>query len=104
MMDHKSCRLEIKQLDESGQFIGLAAVFGNVDLGDDLIEAGAFSKSLADGGASTPLLWNHDTGEPIGVARLTETHAGLEVAGQLSFTDNPTARRTYSLMKNGGIR
>ena len=102
-MDFKSARLEIKSLDDTGQFVGMAAVYNNVDLGGDLIEGGAFGKSLLDRGATTPLLWNHDTGEPIGVGRLTETHGGLQVEGKLIFDDNPAARRTYALMKGGAI-
>jgi len=100
----KAVRFELKQLDDAGTFIGLAGVFGNLDLGGDVIEHGAFAKSLSERGATTPLLWQHKMDEVIGVGHLSETPAGLQVEGKLVFDSNPTAHKVYALMRSGAVK
>ena len=43
-METLNCPFEIKEADDAGKFSGYAAVFDNVDLGNDVIEKGAFKK------------------------------------------------------------
>jgi phage head maturation protease len=45
-MDRINCPLEIKSAKEDGTFSGYAAVFGNIDLGHDVIEPGAYEDTL----------------------------------------------------------
>ena len=40
--------LELKQLDEDGTFVALAAVYGTPDRLGDIIKKGAFTKSVAE--------------------------------------------------------
>lgn len=50
-----------------GRFSGYASVFGEIDLGKDTIERGAFLHSLAKRGAGgVRMLFQHDPNEPIG--------------------------------------
>ena len=46
----KLCSFELKAVGESGAFEGYAAVYGNVDQGGDMIQPGAFGKTIADRG------------------------------------------------------
>lgn len=89
--------------DDEGCFTGYAAVFGNVDKGNDVIEAGAFKKSLQEN-PEVPILWSHDPENPIGVSTyVVEDGKGLKVEGQLAM-DVQRAREVHSLMKLGAIK
>ena len=61
---------EIKAInDEDGTFEGYGSVFGNIDADGDVIEPGAFSKSLLNHRSSNTqpaLLWMHDPYSPVG--------------------------------------
>jgi HK97 family phage prohead protease len=90
--------------DDEGRFTGYAAVFGNVDQGNDLIEPGAFTKTLNENPDGVPILWSHDTDQPIGVSTsLVEDRKGLRVEGQLAM-DVQRAREVHALMKMGAIK
>jgi uncharacterized protein len=106
-MKKRSFNLEIKSVQEDGFFSGYGAVFGNVDWYDDVILPGAFTKTLADWkskGKLPPVLWNHDTGEPIGpYSKLEEDQKGLFVEGRLLVDDVPRAKSTHALLKSGAI-
>jgi len=89
--------LELKSLDEAtGEFEGLAAVYGNVDSQGDQILPGAFA---ADDGIEVPLLWNH-LGDSIGVGKLTNTAAGVVIKGRL-LLDTVAGREAYARLKAG---
>src|SRR6266566_5269881 len=66
--NNSTVRLQIKSLDEAGRFVGLASTYGNVDLGGDVVEPGAFQKTITDRGGEVPLLFAHDSRQPIGLA------------------------------------
>ena len=70
--------------EEGGvRFAGYAAVFDRVDRGGDVVRPGAFAASLA-GGATVPLLWQHDPGRVIGtVETLGEDARGLRVVARV---------------------
>lgn len=96
-------KFQIKQVNEDGTFEGVAAVYGNVDLGNDVIEPGAFTKTLKDKKSEVPLLWQHDPTEPIGKGVLTDSKEGLLIAGQLVL-ESDVARKAYALMKAGILK
>ena len=43
-------RFEIKQISEQGYFEGLLSPYGSVDDGNDVVEPGAYTKTLKDNG------------------------------------------------------
>ena len=113
-MQNLTCTLrELKfAADEGAQamsFTGYGAVFGNVDSYGDVIEAGAFSKFLADvksGNQPWPAMLSQHGGwqmsaedmTPIGVwTDFAEDGHGLKVTGQLA--DTPRGLEMYKLMK-----
>ena len=84
--ERRFARMEIKMADGSGAFSGYASLFGEVDLGKDRVERGAFLRSLARRGAGgVRMLFQHDPAEPIGTWRaIREDGRGLYVEGVLS--------------------
>ena len=60
---------DLKRVEADGTFAGYASLFGEVDLGQDLVMPGAFRDSLrVRGTQGVKLLFQHDPNEPIGVS------------------------------------
>jgi HK97 family phage prohead protease len=102
-MQNRSFKLEVKSLTDQGVFTGMASVFGNVDLGGDVIEPGAFTRTLQHKGGEVPILFSHDTRQPIGLGKVQETKAGLEITGELVLQSSK-AMEAYHLMKKGVLK
>lgn len=100
-------RFEIKSLDDKGEFEGYGSIFGNVDLGGDVVMPGAFSKSLAshqEKGTMPALLWQHDPSQPIGTyTEMREDEKGLWVKGKLTLAVQK-AQEAYALLKDRAVR
>ena len=106
------CDSEIKQLvfesevksNEQGVFTGDGSIFGNEDQGNDIVQKGAFTKSLEERPASkVKMLFQHKTDEPIGVfTEIYEDQKGLFVKGQLAM-GTQKGRETYELLKMGAL-
>lgn len=91
--------LKLKALGESGEFSGYASTFGNLDLGGDIVEAGAFKKTLKESRGKVPILDHHDPERQIGWNMSAEEDAhGLRVTGKLDLNVQ-LARERYSLMQ-----
>ena len=98
------CPFEIKQADDDGHIEGLGAVFGNVDLGFDRIEPGAFKQTLRKIKGGVPMLWQHQGDQPIGLwEMLKETLKGLLVEGDINL-DVQQGREERSLTKQGAVK
>lgn len=83
------------------RFAGYAAIFDRVDRGGDLVRAGAFARTLKQG--PVPLLWQHQTGRPIGrIEYLREDRRGLRVIGRLSA--GAAGREAAALLEEGAVR
>lgn len=104
-MDIKSFKIDIdaKSLDEQGSFKGIASVYGNKDLQGDVVDPGAFTRTLKSKGNSIPLLWNHDPNFPIGIGTVEDGKKGLNIEGQLNL-DTQKGKETYSLLKQGVLQ
>lgn len=106
-METKSFDFDIKSVDESGTFSGYGSVFGNVDGGNEIVVKGAFSESLAvraAKGRKLPILWQHRSGEPIGVYEsVKEDDRGLLMTGRLLINDVQRAKEAYALLKAGAV-
>lgn len=90
-------------VSEEGTFEGLLATYNNIDLGGDLIEPGAFQKTIQENGPVVPLLWQHDTRQPIGSLTLTDTPEGLAVKGKI-LIDTPIGDYAYKTLRESIIR
>lgn len=93
--------------DPEGTFTALVSVYGNKDHGGDVVEAGAFTKTLHEWALKErpiPLVWSHKYNEVenfIGeILEIKETDEGLWIKAQLDI-DQPRAARIHQLMKRG---
>jgi HK97 family phage prohead protease len=91
-------RLEIKDITAEGSFEGILSPYGNVDQGGDVVEPGAYTKTLKERGSKVPLLWQHKQDVPIGDVALEDRKDGLWCKGQL-LMDLPEAQKAYLLIK-----
>jgi uncharacterized protein len=98
MKTKQRLRLEIKEISTEGSFEGVLSPYGNVDATGDVVEAGAFTKTLKDRGNKIPLLWQHQASLPIGELILEERPDGLWCKGQLLMADT-VAQRAYLFIK-----
>lgn len=98
---------------EAGTFEAIVSVFGNVDLGGDVVQPGAFEKSLAEwraAGDPIPVIWSHDWEDPyahiggVDPNLAEETDAGLKVVGTLDVQTNPFAAQVYRLLKERRVK
>lgn len=92
-----------------GEFVALVSAFGNEDSQGDIVEKGAFSKTLAEWvlkGRPMPVVWAHqfhDIDMFLGkYVEAEETDAGLQLKGLLDM-DHPPAARVHKLMEQGLI-
>ena len=85
---------------------GYASLFGKTDSGGDVVEAGAYARSLAriaQAGRRVKMLWQHDPGEPIGVwDEVREDATGLYVRGRV-LTEVARGREAAALIGAGAI-
>ena len=104
--DQKAFRIELKEIDgEKGVFEGYGNVFGLVDWYREIVEKGAFKKTLADkasAGKKIVLLWQHDYTQPIGTLEAFEDETGLRVKATLTLGVR-AADEAYLLLKSGAI-
>jgi HK97 family phage prohead protease len=98
MKNTKDFKFFMKAVADTGSFEGMAAVYGNVDLGGDVIEAGAFTRTIKNSGGKVPLLWQHDQREPIGMGILRDSKEGLMIQGKLVM-ESDVAQKALGLMK-----
>jgi HK97 family phage prohead protease len=97
-----------------GSFEGYGAVFGNIDSHGDVIEPGAFAKSLLDRArdnrALPPMYKMHgamsgNRHEPIGVwEHMAEDTNGLHVKGRLIGLDTEQGKWTYAQLREGALK
>lgn len=100
--EYKTLSFKADEFDEEeGIFSGYAAVFGNVDSGGDVIEPGAFTKTIAEGWERVKILALHNDGWlPIGrPLELREDSNGLFIKAKIS--DTSMGRDIKVLLKDG---
>jgi hypothetical protein len=103
-MEHLTFAIELmNDTGEQGVIHGYAATFGNVDLGFDVIEPGAFADSIQKNGGEVPVLWQHNHEEPIGLGTVHEDKHGLKSKTTLDMNVHK-AQEAYSLAKKKIIK
>lgn len=99
--------LKVKEVGDDGSFAGYGSVFGVLDSYREIVAAGAFAESLAaikSKGRAIPVLWQHRSGEPIGVYdKVYEDGHGLYVEGRLLKGEVVRATEAHALMKAGAV-
>jgi len=104
LLDTKRVDLALARVDERGEFSGYASLFGETDLAQDVVDRGAFARSLARrGAAGIRMLFQHDPNQPIGVwTQIAEDTRGLFVKGKLTEGVGRAAE-VLSLMRAGAL-
>ena len=94
------------QLTEGSVIEGYASLFGKGDQGGDVVQPGAYGKSLAAllaSGRQVKMLWQHDPVQPIGVwDEVREDAKGLYVKGRI-LTELDKGREAAALIGAGAI-
>lgn len=113
-MKHMSVPMEIKSIDEKGRLSGYASIFGNVDLGGDIIvKDSPFKEIERNPNGKVLMLYSHDAGMgwtstaaggiPVGLADVEQNSKGLKFDGELVMEDSFVAGRLYPGLKAGTI-
>jgi uncharacterized protein len=99
------CDLKFAKGSE-GVFEGYLSVFGNVDLGGDVVVKGAYAETLERQKKQLPpMLLNHDgfSEIPIGIWKsMVEDDHGLRVVGELT-PGNPVSEKVFAAMQHGAL-
>jgi len=90
--------LEVKEVGEDGTFTGIASVYGVEDLGGDVIDKGAFRKTIAEN-PTVKILWQHDPSEVIGTGQVKEWQGKILLEAKLDL-DDPVGQKAYRKLKN----
>jgi len=99
-MEIKTFEFEIKQLNEEGEFSGYLSVFGNMDAGGDIVDPGAFKKTLRERKRFS-LNWGHRPSHPdlvVGSFGAEEDDKGLKAEGAF-FLDLEGGKKAYLVTK-----
>lgn len=104
-MEFKSLKFDAGAVDpDERTFEGYAAAYGNADSDNDIIEQGAFAKSIKEAfpAKSIKVLWQHDARQPIGLpVEMREDSRGLWVKSRISRTAK--GDEALELMRDGVI-
>lgn len=104
---------EVKQITEDEDYFffeGYGSTFGDIDLGNDEVQKGAFTddvreKMAQQGDAKLPALWQHDHDEPVGAFNvLQEDNVGLFVKGRMPKADTFVSGRVVPQMRVGSVK
>lgn len=107
-MMKKALKLDLKYFDEDGEgtFEGYGSTFDNMDRVGDVVEKGAFERTLAQhrkNGTMPAMLLHHDMTRPVGKwTHMEEDSKGLYVKGKLSLGVRD-ADEAHKLLRDGVI-
>ncbi|MCV2868529.1 HK97 family phage prohead protease [Defluviimonas sp. WL0002] len=106
-LETKFCRLGGDvALTDGCRIEGYASLFGVADQGGDIVQIGAYRRSLVrlkEEGRAVKMLWQHDPAQPIGVwDEITEDARGLKVKGRI-LTEVQKGREAAALLAAGAI-
>jgi hypothetical protein len=95
---YMSFGFEIKEINDEGYMEGYASTFSNMDLGYDIVDPGAFKKTLRENKGKVPVLADHNPFMQIGWGTdAREDEKGLWVSFELDVKNNTKAKEKHSL-------
>lgn len=103
-LEKKSFPFTLEKFDEgTGTFSGYASVFGTEDTYGEVVDRGAFKKTLLEK-KRHKLFWSHDHGAPgIGYIEPSEDRVGLKFKDAQLYLDIQRAKEAYINLKNGTL-
>lgn len=93
---------QLKSAGTDGSFTGTLSTYGNIDLVGDICEKGCFDDSVSMRGPHRPLLYQHDTSQPIGSFDVISTEDALNIVGKFNL-EVQRGREAYALLKAGDV-
>jgi HK97 family phage prohead protease len=97
---------DVAEVEDGVEISGYASLFGAVDQGGDVVEAGAYAaslKAMIAAKRSIKMLWQHQPGHPIGVwDEVREDARGLWVKGRI-LNSVEKGREAAALIAAGAI-
>lgn len=103
-MNELDFALDVKSIEADGTIVGIAAGYGNVDHGNDVMLPGAATKSL-EGRAKLPMLMFHDQRRPVGVWNVPEFKElpdGQQVEGRFAMS-TIAGKEAHAMAKDGAL-
>lgn len=105
-MDHLDLSFRFEPSADAAEFSGYAVVWGERNGHSEIVQRGAFTKTLAahrTAGTKPLMLWSHNPADIIGVwDEIREDDKGLFVKGRL-LTEVTSGREAYERMKAGAV-
>lgn len=103
-MERKYFPFTLTKVDEKkGTFSGYASIFGVEDAYGDMVDAGAFKKTISEK-KRHKLFWSHDAYMPgIGYTEPTEDNVGLRMEDAQLYLDIEMAKAAYINLQNGTL-
>ena len=94
---------ELKDIDDNlGIVSGYGSIFGNLDSDNDIIEKGAYKRTIKNNGKRVKYIYNHQIDKPIGkMKELYEDEKGLKFVAEIPKTT--FGKEVLELMKYGVI-
>ena len=103
---HLDFGFEVKTVGADGTIEGYGSVFGVKDSYADVIQKGAFDKSIKahrEAKSMPAMLWQHDTSTILGVwTEMSEDANGLKLKGKLAM-DTVKGKEAHALLKMGAL-
>jgi hypothetical protein len=93
---------EFKTIEATGEIEGYAATYGNVDMGGDIIEHGAFKEFALTKDGQIRVLMQHQFSAWLGKGMLHENDRGMKLKAKLNI-GVPRVREVYEFMKDGTL-
>lgn len=85
-IEYMTFSFKAEAVSDTGEVNGYASTFGNLDLGLDIVDKGAFTKTLKETKGVVPILADHNPYEQIGWNKSAgEDNKGLWVEGALNL-------------------
>jgi uncharacterized protein len=98
-MESKILTLDLKKASDAGVFEGALSTYGGTpDRVGDVVQPGAFRKTLQESGGIVPLLLNHDPAKQVGVLQLSDSPNALVASGKFNL-DSTLAKDAFSQLK-----
>ena len=98
-METRNLILQLKSASETGTFSGALSVYGNLDRVGDVVQPGAFKKTLEESGGRIPLLINHDSSKQAGYLDLQDSPSALLVKRGVLNLNVSIGQEAYATLK-----
>ena len=100
-MNRKQFDFKVKEVTPEGLLTGYASVFGVLDSDSEVVDKGAFKRTLDHKKGVVPVLWQHDRTRPVGWGQSAEEdNHGLAVKFQL-LLDTEAGRYAFEFARKG---